>query len=65
MDLWEKYTSRENISVANLKILATNFMENEFLGAIDILSLDSNVKYSGSALYYKYMLFKDRVKNKD
>lgn len=61
MDLWERYTGDINISVANLQVLATSDIEKELLGAIDNISLNS-IKANGASLYYKYMYFKDRIK---
>ena len=62
MDLWERYTKRINISVANLEILAQNELELEFIGAMDTISINS-VKSKGASLYYRYMHFKDRIKD--
>nr|MBP3723969.1 hypothetical protein [Campylobacter sp.] len=61
MDLWERYTNDINISVANLEVLATNELELEFLGAIDTISINS-VKPKGASLFYRYMYFKNRIK---
>ncbi len=60
--LWEHYTKRENISVANLQILSENFTQNELLGALDI-SLLNNVKFNGATIYYLYMKHHDRISN--
>ena len=62
MDLWEKYTYKFNISLANLDILATNLNEKELLGALDLLNLNC-VKLKGAVLYYKFIQFKDRIKD--
>lgn len=58
--LWEHYTKRENISVANLQILTENFTQNELLGALDI-SLLNNVKFNGASIYYLYMKYHNRI----
>lgn len=62
MSLWEKYTFKYNISVANLDILAKNENDKEFLGAIDLLNLNC-VKFKGASMYYAYLEFKDRLKD--
>ncbi|MBX7491250.1 hypothetical protein [Helicobacter turcicus] len=62
MDLWERYTYKFNISLANLEVLATNKKEIELLGALDLLNLNC-VKRKGAVLYYKYIEFKDRIKD--
>ncbi|CAD7289506.1 hypothetical protein LMG7974_01583 [Campylobacter majalis] len=62
MDLWERYTPKFNISVANLDILIKNDNEKEFLGAIDLLNLNC-VKFKGAGMYYAYLEFKDRLKD--
>ena len=62
MDLWEKYTYKFNISLANLDIVATNLNEKELLGALDLLNLNC-VKLKGAVLYYKFIQFKDRIKD--
>lgn len=62
LDIWERYTKRVNIGTANLVLLADKEIEEEFIGALDNIDLYS-VKAKGAALYYRYMLFKDRVKN--
>ncbi|EOB5037473.1 hypothetical protein ACHEIS_001226 [Campylobacter upsaliensis] len=61
MELWEKYTPQFNISVANLDILASSEKEGEFLGALDLIHLNC-VKRKGAVFYYKYLEFKDRIK---
>ncbi|ELZ4288042.1 hypothetical protein UO474_001816, partial [Campylobacter upsaliensis] len=61
MELWEKYTPQFNISVANLDILASSEKEREFLGALDLIHLNC-VKRKGAVFYYKYLEFKDRIK---
>ena len=61
MELWEKYTPQFNISVANLDILAKNEKEREFLGALNLIHLNC-VKRKGAVFYYKYLEFKDRIK---
>ncbi|MCR2096983.1 hypothetical protein [Campylobacter upsaliensis] len=61
MELWEKYTPQFNISVANLDILASSEKEREFLGALDLTHLNC-VKRKGAVFYYKYLEFKDRIK---
>ncbi|QKG30287.1 hypothetical protein [Campylobacter sp. RM16187] len=62
MDLWERYTPKFNISVANLDILARSENEKEFLGAIDLLNLNC-IKFKGAGMYYAYLEFKDRLKD--
>lgn len=62
MDLWEKYTYKFNISLANLDILSTNPNERELLGALDLLNLNC-VKLKGAVLYYKFIQHKDRIKD--
>ncbi|TEY00691.1 hypothetical protein [Campylobacter sp. US33a] len=57
--LWENYTQRTNISNSNLLILAEREIEEEFVGALDNIDLNS-VKKRGSALYYRYMVFYNR-----
>ncbi|WP_270970625.1 hypothetical protein [Campylobacter upsaliensis] len=61
MELWEKYTPQFNISVANLDTLASSEKEREFLGALDLIHLNC-VKRKGAVFYYKYLEFKDRIK---
>ena len=61
MDLWGQFTNDINIGVANLEILAKNDIQRQLVFALDNLDL-YNVKNKGSALYYKYMLFKNKVK---
>ncbi|MBS4235526.1 hypothetical protein [Campylobacter vulpis] len=61
MELWEKYTPQFNISVANLDILASSEKEREFLGTLDLIHLNC-VKRKGAVFYYKYLEFKDRIK---
>lgn len=61
MQLWEDYAKKFNISVANLDVLAKNEVEIEFLGALDLLYLNS-IKRKGATLYYKYLEHKDRLK---
>ncbi|EAH8851041.1 hypothetical protein CDJ58_03740 [Campylobacter lari] len=61
LDLWESYTSRFNIGVANLDILAKNEKEIDFLGAVDLIHLNC-IKRKGAVTYYKYLEFKDRIK---
>lgn len=60
MDLWGQFTNDINIGVANLEILAKNDVQRQLVFALDNLDL-YNVKNKGSALYYKYMLFKNKV----
>lgn len=60
MQLYEQYTIAFNIGVANLKILANTFTEEQLVGALDNLSLQS-VKRDGAALFYSYLAFKNRV----
>lgn len=62
MDLWEKYTKRENIGTANLILLADREIEEELVGALDNIDLNS-VKPKGSALYYRFMVFCNRAEN--
>lgn len=62
MDLWENYTYKFNISVANLDILATSENEKEFLGAIDLLNLNC-IKFKGASIYYAYLEYKNRLKD--
>lgn len=62
MDLWERYTPKFNISVANLDIFAKSKNDNEFLGAIDLLNLNC-VKFKGAGIFYAYLEFKDRLKD--
>ncbi len=61
LDLWENYTSRFNIGVANLDILAKNEKEIEFLGAVDLVHLNC-IKRKGAVIYYKYLEHKNRIK---
>lgn len=62
MDLWEKYTFKFNISLANLEVIAKNQNELELIGALDLINLNS-IKPKGAILFYKYMEFKDRIKD--
>ena len=62
LDLWERYTKRVNIGTANLVLLAEREIEEEFIGAMDNIDLYS-VKGKGAALYYRYMVFMQRVEN--
>ncbi len=62
MTLWEENTKPFNISLANLELLAKNEKELELLGALDLLNLNC-VKRKGAVLFYKYMEFKDRIKD--
>ena len=62
MDLWERYTKRSNIGIANLVLLANREIEEEFVGALDNIDLNC-VKAKGAALYYRYMVFSGREKN--
>ena len=62
MNLWEENTKPFNISLANLELLAKNEQEIELLGALDLLNLNC-VKRKGAVLFYKYMEFKDRIKD--
>lgn len=60
MSLWEEHTKEFNIGLMSLDILASNAKEREFIGALDLLNLNS-VKRKGAALYYRYMEFKGRI----
>lgn len=62
MPLWEEHTKIFNISLANLELLAHNEKDKEFLGALDLLNLNC-VKRKGAVLFYKYMEFKNRIKD--
>lgn len=62
LDLWERYTPKFNISVANLDIFVKNKNDSEFLGAIDLLNLNC-VKFKGAGIFYAYLEFKDRLKD--
>lgn len=62
MDLWEKYTKRSNIGIANLILLGNREIEEEFVGALDNIDLNC-VKAKGAALYYRYMVFVGRADN--
>lgn len=62
MSLWEEHTFKFNISLANLEVLATNPKDIEFIGALDLLNLNC-VKRKGAVLFYKYIEFKDRIKD--
>lgn len=62
MSLWEEHTKIFNISLANLELLAYNEKDKEFLGALDLLNLNC-VKRKGAVLFYKYMEFKNRIKD--
>lgn len=62
MELWELCTKKFNISLANLDILASNEKERELIGALDLINLNC-VKRKGAVLFYKYMEFKDRIKD--
>lgn len=62
MDLWERYTKRENIGNANLILLANREIEEELVGALDNIDLNC-VKAKGAALYYRYMVFTGRAEN--
>ncbi|BDB65749.1 hypothetical protein T36_2228 (plasmid) [Helicobacter cinaedi] len=62
MDLYERVTPSFNIGVANLEVLAKSSIEIELIGALDILNLNC-VKRKGSALFYRYIEFKDRIKD--
>lgn len=61
MELWEKYTPQFNISVANLDLLTSTEKEREFIGALDLIHLNC-IKRKGAVFYYKYLEFKDRIK---
>ncbi|EOG7170972.1 hypothetical protein ACLH6T_001042, partial [Campylobacter upsaliensis] len=61
MGTQQKDTASFNISVANLDILASSEKEREFLGALDLIHLNC-VKRKGAVFYYKYLEFKDRIK---
>lgn len=58
INCWELYTTRVNLGIATLDILAKNFTEYELLGALDNATLNS-VKRHGAAMYFKYMEFKN------
>ena len=62
MSLWEEHTFKFNISLANLEVLAKNSNDIEFIGALDLLNLNC-VKRKGAVLFYKYIEFKDRIKD--
>ncbi|STQ92057.1 hypothetical protein [Helicobacter fennelliae] len=62
MSLWEEHTFKFNISLANLEVLATNKNEIELIGALDLLNLNC-VKRKGAVLFYKYIEFKNRIKD--
>lgn len=62
MNLWEEHTFKFNISLANLEVLATNKNEIELIGALDLLNLNC-VKRKGAVLFYKYIEFKNRIKD--
>lgn len=62
MSLWELSTKKFNISLANLDIIAKNEKDKEFIGVLDLLNLNC-VKRKGAVLFYKYMEFKDRIKD--
>lgn len=62
MSLWELSTKKFNISLANLDIKAKNEKDKEFIGALDLLNLNC-VKRKGAVLFYKYIEFKDRIKD--
>ena len=62
MDLWPRFTNDINIGNANLELLAENEPQRQLVFALDNLDL-YNVKNKGSALYYKFMLFKNKVKD--
>ena len=62
MDLWPRFTNDINIGNANLELLAENETQRQLVFALDNLDL-YNVKNKGSALYYKFMLFKNKVKD--
>lgn len=62
MNLWESHTKQFNIGVMNLDILAQNDKDREFIGALDLLNLNS-VKRKGAVLFYKYIEFKGRIKD--
>lgn len=61
IELWENYTAKFNIGVAHLDIFAKNEKEMDLIGALDIIHLKS-VKRKGAVTFYKYMKFKDRLK---
>ncbi len=48
--------------MANLEVLATNKNEIELIGALDLLNLNC-VKRKGAVLFYKYIEFKNRIKD--
>lgn len=67
INCWELFTTKVNIGIATLDVLVTNFTEYELLGALDNATL-SNVKRHGSAMYFKYMKFKNllpKLENED
>ncbi|EEU7470459.1 hypothetical protein HEJ31_001392, partial [Campylobacter jejuni] len=60
--LWENYTQRINISNANLILLAENEIQEDFVGAMDNVDLNS-VKKRGAALYFRYIVYHKREGN--
>ncbi len=60
LNLWETYSKKVNIGIAYLEILATNDVEREFIGALDLTFL-FNMKRKGAVLYFKYMKFKEKL----
>lgn len=62
MDMYERVTPSFNIGVANLEVLAESPTDIELIGALDILNLNC-VKRKGAALFYRYIEFKDRIRD--
>lgn len=62
MELWEDYTGDINIGTSNLIVIAQSDIERDLIGAINILDLSCVLK-NGSALYYLYIKFKNRLDN--
>lgn len=57
IDIWCKFTIKDNIGIATLSILAENDTEFALLGALDNATMQS-VKRHGAGLYFMYMKFK-------
>lgn len=58
--IWEEYTRDINIGSSYLELLAINNTEKQLVGALNISSLH-NIVFNGSALYFAYMNFHQRI----
>ena len=58
--VWEEYTRDINIGTSYLELLAINNTEEQLVGALNIAFLH-NIIFNGSALYFAYMSFHNRI----